>query len=168
MTEPKPKDQYKITIRKKGGPGSGNHGHKGLSGVWGGSSPKSGGSSSTGKASSKRKFDIFNTDLGSLNDLIIDAIPTVYGYFDEAGKGREHAEDGARSVVKSILRWFVSPKDARESVKGVHKYPNLASNKGLSPEVEFITLEQVEDAIRLVEPLGLTWRQIGAGVVEKE
>ena len=41
----------KFTIRKLGGRGSGNIGHKGLEGVWGGSSPKGGESKS-----SKGKF----------------------------------------------------------------------------------------------------------------
>lgn len=63
-----------VLTLKKGGPGSGNYGHQGLAGVWGGSSPKSGGVSGGSDKGDLRESETYVTLYHATHDEFIESI----------------------------------------------------------------------------------------------
>ena len=79
----------KFIFRFKGGPGSGHHGHSGLKGVWGGSTPS--GKGSSGSSSKKKTEPETNIKADDFEDRLSKA------GFEESGYGTWDREfsDGA-------------------------------------------------------------------------
>lgn len=109
----------KGTIKFKGGVGSGNHGHGGLSGVWGGStSGKGGGSAATKtKPANKAKLSLTGVDtasfaaaLGDIVDRMSKAKINPGDFVSEVnkkfppGKRDEYNADDVISIAKKYLQ----------------------------------------------------------------